>query len=122
MSNSDDSFALVGILDLKEAKRIQSILADRGVRLHLLRNPETCSSGSCAPSVEVHAAPADLAKIREFFVEERSRSLAGLDFDPALVGEVFDPSKDSARCPACGTVFSTQLTTCPDCGLGFGGG
>lgn len=113
---------VLGVIEIKEAKRIKAALEPLGVRLELVGNPETCDTGACAPKVEVHARPEDLEKIQEYFQGERSRDLAGLEFDPTLLGEVYDSEKESARCPACGEVFSTQLVECPGCGLCFGAG
>jgi hypothetical protein len=110
---------LLGVIDLSEAKRIRSILEDRGVQLRLHSNPDTCASGACRPTVEVFVAEIDVPKVRELFQQEQARSLEGLEVDLARTQEVFDPEKATARCPACGTEFSTQLKECPDCGLVF---
>lgn len=110
---------LIGVSDLIEAKRIKSILEDKGVLLRLYNNPQTCTTGSCKPTVEVYALKKDLEVISEFFQKQKDRSFEGLSFDPSLANEVFDPSLEKARCPACGTEFSTQCKECPDCGLVF---
>lgn len=112
---------LLGTAELNEAKRIRALLEERGIRLELVSHPDSCGSKSCKPTVEVFVNESDLPAVQEFFREEKQREMAGLDFDPALLGEVFDPEKETARCPACGTTFSTKLSECPDCGLGFGG-
>jgi uncharacterized OB-fold protein len=36
-----------------------------------------------------------------------------------MADEGFDPEKATAKCPACGTEFSTTSAECPDCGLVF---
>src|SRR4051794_38708381 len=112
---------LLGVIDLVEAKRIRDQLEEQGVELTIKNNPETCGSGGCKPRVEVYATEIDMPKVREYFQRERIQSLESLDVDPsfvlALESEVFDPEKESARCPACGTDFSTKLVECPECGL-----
>lgn len=113
---------VLGVMSISEAKRIQSAMEDRGVRLRLVSNPHTCTTGGCTPTVELHALSADLEAVKAFFLAERERNHGGLEFNPELLDEVFDPEKESARCPACGDVFSTSLAECPGCGLGFGGG
>ncbi|MCM2279429.1 MAG: hypothetical protein NDJ89_15245 [Oligoflexia bacterium] len=112
---------LLGILDYHEAKRIQARIGETdGVRLTLRGNPDSCGpGGKCKPTVEVWALAEDLPKIREFMAREREREYAGLDVNAELHGEVFDPEKETARCPACGTVFPTSSKECPDCGLVF---
>ena len=110
---------LLGVIDLAEAKRVRSILGERGVELFLRSNPETCASGACRPTVEIYVTEIDLPKVKEFFLEEKARSLAGLENDPSHENADFHPEKETARCPASGTEFSTKLSECPDCGLGF---
>lgn len=110
---------LLGVLEFKEAKRLRSLLAEQGISLLLVSNPQNCGGGSCSTSLEVFAMPEDLSKIQTFFESERSKLWEGLNIDPALLNEVFDSEKEIARCPACGFTFSTQFVECPDCGLGF---
>ena len=114
------SRTLLGTIDFNEAKRIRSVLEDRGVKVEIVNNPDTCSTGGCKPTVEVYIQESDRVAVQAFIEEEKAREMAGLEFDAALLGEVFDPEKESARCPACGTSFSTSLKECPDCGLVFG--
>ena len=60
------SLTLLGSLDFQEAKRIRSLLEDRGVKLELTVQPETCGKG-CKPVADVFVEEADLPKVREFF-------------------------------------------------------
>ena len=116
--NENDLIHL-GTSEYNEAKRLQALLAERWVALSLLRNPENCAKGSCKITVEVYTSQGDLEKVREFFHEQKNRAFEGLAVDEKLLEEVYDPEKGTARCPACGTEFSTQLQECPDCGLVF---
>jgi hypothetical protein len=116
---SVENQVLLGVIEYTEAKRIRGLLEDQGIELKFVNNPETCGTGDCKPSVEVYAAEIDMPRVREFLTHERERAFEGLDVDPALANEIYDPEKESARCPACGTEFSTKLTECPDCGLVF---
>ena len=109
---------LLGTKELKEAERLRSELAMRGVDIKLMHNSQTCSKG-CSINVEVWADPNDLSVIDEVLAAQRERLLAGLTFDAKLLEEVFDPEKEQAICPACGTSFATALHACPDCGLVF---
>ncbi len=110
---------LIGVIDFTEAKRMKSLLEERGVKLELRMNPDTCTTGGCKPTVEVFAPQAGMEEIAKFFQEERSRNFAGLQADHALTQEVFDTERETAKCPACGTEFSTRAAECPDCGLCF---
>lgn len=114
-----DGRILLGAAELKEAKRIQSLLEERGVHVELASDPQTCGTGSCKPTVNVYIQEADREKVQQFFTEEKAREMAGLEFDPEQVSSVYDSEKETAKCPACGTEFSTKLTECPDCGLVF---
>ncbi|MCM2321910.1 MAG: hypothetical protein NDJ90_01465 [Oligoflexia bacterium] len=118
---ANDQEVLLGVLEYNEAKRIQARIEESdGVRLLLKGNPDTCGpGGKCRPRVEVWALTDDLPKVRDFMARERDRDYAGLDVNPELHEEVYDPSKDTARCPACGTTFQTSARECPDCGLVF---
>lgn len=110
---------LLGVIEISEAKRIRAALAKQGVELLMVSNPGTCSSGSCGASVELRAAPADIAAFQSFMHTERERSLEGLNVDASRLDSVFDPSLAEATCPACGTCFATTSSECPDCGLIF---
>ena len=114
----DPEKILVGIMGLIDAKRLKEKLAEIGIQIELGHNKETCTKG-CQVTVEVWADPAHLAKIQEVVKEERSKLLDDLDFDPDQSNQVFDPTKETAICPACGTEFSTKLKECPECGLVF---
>src|SRR4051812_41002111 len=95
---------LLGIIDLVEAKRIRASLGEMGVKLEMISNPDTCSSGgSCKPTVELYASEPDLPKVAEFFRFEKERDQGGIEVNPELLGQVFDSEKASAVCPACGT-------------------
>ncbi len=110
---------LIGVVEFNEGKRIKAALSERKVDVRLITNPQTCSTKGCKITVEVHARQADVPVIAEFMKEERQRLFDGLDINPELHESVFDTEKDSAKCPACGTEFSTTLKECPDCGLVF---
>jgi rubrerythrin len=115
----DERETLLGIVELNEAKRLQAALAETGVAIRLQGNPQTCSTRGCRITVEVYADPQDLPRISEYLEQEKQKTYEGLDVDFEMHNEVFDTDKDQARCPACGTRFSTQSTECPDCGLVF---
>lgn len=114
----DSEYVQVGEAPVSEAKRLKAILEGRGVILQLASDPDNCNS--CSPKVALYVRPGDLEKFKALLSEEHARSLGDLTPDARLADAVFDSEKDEAVCPACGMVFSTKLTECPDCGLGFG--
>lgn len=115
----------LGSSEFNEAKRLQALLEERGVEISLISEPHSCgpkSKGGCKITVEVYAHEIDVPKIREFLQEQKAKALDGLDVDASLLEEVYDPEQATARCPACGTQFSTTSAECPDCGLVFAAG
>ncbi len=120
-SDAASETVLLGVIEIVEAKRLRNALADTGVQLELISNPETCKSGGgCVATVEVYARTQDVERFKTFLEAERARIMVGLGPNAIHSNEVFDDEKEKAVCPACGTEFSTKATECPDCGLGFG--
>jgi len=113
-SVSESDFALIATASVDEAIKLRDrIKEDLGIDLLLERNPE-CKGGGCAVKIDVYVDRENESSLKAYFEKKQNEALA----DPAA----YDPSKEHARCPACGTEFSTRLTECPDCGLGFGAG
>ena len=108
----------LGTMPLEEAKTLQRILASRQVDAQLDHNAHTCTRG-CTVTVEMLVPENSIPIVQDVMKEQYQKLTTGLKVDWNLLTEVFDPSKDSATCPACGTQFSTQASECPDCGLCF---
>ena len=79
-----------------------------------------CPGGSCSAKAELWVDPKEVEKIREVVQKEFAKTYAGLEIDMERLGQVYDPDKKTAVCPACGTEFATTSTSCPDCGLCIG--
>ena len=109
----------MGVYDLSEAKRFEKALAENGVEVEKRTNPQTCTRG-CKVTVELWVEEAKLDLVRAFLQQEMSRDLMGHKVDLGALGQVFDASRESAICQACGTTFSSDLNECPDCGLFYG--
>ncbi len=122
MSPKDDLIK-VGVCDYTEAKRLKAALEERGIVIELHADPANCRTG-CKPQIEVLAREQDIAGFREFVLEERARDLASIDGGETVAIDtedgIYDSEKETAKCPACGTEFSTLNKECPECGLGFG--
>lgn len=110
---------LLGTFSVMIANRYRDLLQAKGVELAVLHNAATCSTGSCGTSMELWAERKDLDAVLAVFQQEQARNFMGLEVNPDLLSQVYDPSQDNAVCPACGTSFSTSLAECPDCGLSF---
>src|SRR4051812_47655579 len=115
----DLQLVLVGVADPVEARRLRGHLEDLGIEVFLRTDPAECNTKNCSPKIELHVMSRDLEKVKAFLQTEHSKSIDGLEINPQWLQEVFDTSKDTAICPACGTSFSTTARECPDCGLGF---
>lgn len=115
MSNSLEE-CLIGVFDLNEAKTHQLKLKEKKIDLIFKTHPSTCTSG-CKVTVEVWCKPTDLNFIQEYFKEAYLKNLSGHSLDFKQLNEVFDSHQEKVICQACGESFSSQLTTCPSCGL-----
>lgn len=109
---------MLGILAVRDAERLRSRMEREGVTVVLAYNHSTCKTG-CSPSQEIWAHPDDVETIGAVMQKERMAVLQDLGADPELLEQVFDTSKATATCPACGTEFATTAAECPECGLGF---
>jgi hypothetical protein len=110
---------LLGVIPAMDADILTSQLSRAGVDVLTVFNHSTCKSG-CSPSKEIWVHPEDLLFIQRFMSDRHMQALKDLGADLEQISQVFDPSKPTAICPACGTTFTTDLTNCPDCDLVFG--
>ena len=102
---------LIGTASVEEAKRLRDQVHEAtGIPLILERNPD-CKSG-CAVKIDLYVEPDHETALKEYFAQQQAIHAD----DP----DAFNTANETAKCPACGTEFSTKLTECPDCGLGFG--
>ena len=108
----------IAVMGLNEAKQFQKDCSAKGIELVLNHDDASCTRG-CAVTVEVHAKETDLPVVQEIYSSNYMKLLEGHDVDPETLNAVFDPSAESATCPACGHTFSTTNSECPDCGLMF---
>jgi hypothetical protein len=110
------------VMPLHDAKDLQRALKDKGVEIILNHDKKTCSSGGCQTTVELLVEPteANLQIVGEYFKAHYSKILNGHEINWKAMESVYDPSQESAVCPACGESFSTKLTECPSCGLVLG--
>lgn len=108
----------IGILPLSQAERLISLAKQEGKTVEKFHNQQTCRSG-CSITVELWAREEDLEIIKKIWAKDQQKNYLGLEFNPEQLQQVFDTSKESAICPACGFEFATSLSECPDCGLCF---
>ncbi|MBN1114462.1 MAG: hypothetical protein JXA66_03910 [Oligoflexia bacterium] len=113
---------LLGIFEINEAKRLSELFSEKGIGSELRNNEETCKKG-CRVVVEVWVEEARAEEVVAVLKQEAVKVLnnEGLEPDPAILNEVYDPDQETAVCPACGAAFSTSRKECPECGLVFVG-
>ena len=109
----------LGTLGLNEAKDLRGKCEKQGIELVLNHNEASCTRG-CAVTVEVLINPQDIEVFSKIQGEEYAKMLEGMDVNLEQINSVYDENSAEATCPACGTIFSTSQTECPDCGLNFG--
>ena len=113
-----DNKTLLGVIPAMDADILTSQLAKVGIDILTIFNHSTCKTG-CSPSKEIWARPEDVTSIQHFMEDRHLRALKDLGADLDQIHQVFDPSKPTAICPACGVTFGTDLMQCPECELVF---
>lgn len=116
MDANQDNFFFISVMDLSEAKTHQIRLKDLGALVELRTNPSTCVSG-CKVTVEVWGRINDQIKLMDYFKNDYLKNLKGHLPNFEHLNEIYDTSLSHVTCQACGHQFSTDLKSCPDCGL-----
>jgi hypothetical protein len=116
MNSNQEEYFFIGVMDLNEAKTHQIKLNSLSLEVEFRTHPSTCTTG-CKVTVEVWGKIDQQNKIFSYFQEQHLKNLKGHVPDFNQIVQVFDPQKSSVICQACGHEFSTELKTCPDCGL-----
>lgn len=113
----DPTKQLIGKASVQAATALKGRLASDGIEVVLVHNAATCGRGCGGNEVEIWAHPADVPDIAGLLDGARRAELSSMGYDPQLADQIFDPSAESAVCPACGTQFKTSSIDCPECGL-----
>jgi hydrogenase maturation factor HypF (carbamoyltransferase family) len=109
----------LAVLPLSDAKQLQADVAKRGVEVVLNHNGQTCTRG-CTVTVEILGLEKDIPIVAEVYQNNFKKLTDGHNVNWDIANSVFDPTKETAICPACSTEFSTKLSECPECGLVLG--
>ena len=116
-----EELAVVKTGGLVELKSIQRLLEKGSIASKIAGDDPNCSTGRCGSSAfELLVRPSDLedtfAILKAEF--EQSTALAEHDFN-GPVEAVFDERLEQVSCPACGSRFMPDDSSCPECGLCF---
>ncbi|MEW6220312.1 MAG: hypothetical protein AB1634_12375 [Thermodesulfobacteriota bacterium] len=105
---------------LPDIRQLEELLARERIACLVQGDDASCGKGCCPTTFYLLVRREDARDALEIMNEEHRRT-TGLDSHEAGHGDaIFDPAAAEAVCPACGERFSTQTTTCPECGLCFG--
>ena len=115
----DDKMIKIAIMPMAQANRLKSLSREQQIEVETFHNASTCQSG-CNTTVEVWAFSEDVERISKLWQKDQEKSFSGLQYNPETINSVYDPEKETATCPACGTEFATSDKECPECGLCFG--
>ena len=104
---------------LYEVKRIEQYMKAENIGTLIVGDDDSCGKGCCGGGVElkvrVQDAPAAMAVIEADLDQTTASHEHG-----AFADYGFDQAEAEHICPACGTDFVGNGSTCPDCGLCFG--
>lgn len=106
----------LAVMPLTDAKTFQDDLLKDGIEIVLNHNEQTCTRG-CSVTVEVLGYEKDLESISKKYQDNYQQLTDGHDVNWEVANSVFDSNAAEATCPACGFLFSTAKSECPDCGL-----
>ncbi|HIJ77854.1 MAG: hypothetical protein OEY01_00925 [Desulfobulbaceae bacterium] len=98
------------LADLFKAEFIESLISG---------DESSCGKGCCAPKYYLNVRREDAAEAMAILQAEYRRTTALESHGADHLDGVYDQDAGEALCPACGAVFETTTSTCPDCGLCF---
>lgn len=109
----------IAILPLDDAKQmVEEIERELEIAAQLGYNEQTCRRG-CSVTAEVLVKSEELGQVAEYLQRKSYENTEG-QIAPEQLDSLYNPNEENAICPACGTLFKTSFTECPDCGLNFG--
>lgn len=109
---------LLGVIGARDAEILESQLSAQGIAVATIYNHSSCTSG-CSPSKEIWAHAEDVPAIQKHMIKERLAMLEDMGVSLEQINQVYDSNELQATCPACGEIFKTTHTECPECGLRF---
>jgi hypothetical protein len=101
-----------------QIKELQAYLLHQGIP-SLAFKEHGASCGCRGGELALQVRENDLAEVMTALAQEFRQSTGVMEHDTRFADAVYDTEAAEAVCPACGCLFSTRLTACPDCGLCF---
>jgi len=117
----DDDLVNIRKGPLLEMKKLQQVLAKEHIpALIASEKTSNCGKGCCGTELFLQIKREDGELAMEALAKEFKRTTALDHHDLSHIQSVYDQGTSQTVCQACGFRFSTNSTTCPDCGLCFG--
>jgi hypothetical protein len=115
-----DDIATVFKGSMADIKRIEQQLLAVNIGTLIVGDDGGCGKGCCSPEVELKIRREDGEAALKIIDSDFDNMTGAHEFSQEFTDNGFNPDVQEASCPACGFIFSTATTTCPDCGLCFG--
>lgn len=117
--SADDELANIRKGPLLDMKHLQGLLAKENIPSLVAGDKGSCGKGCCGGDMYLQIKMADGDDAMAVLAREFKRTTALDSHDLSNINAVFDTGAAKSICPACGFSFSTNSSTCPDCGLCF---
>lgn len=117
--SADDELVDVRKGPILQIKELQAVLERRNIPSIAYSEDDGCGKGRCGTNLLLRVRMDDIQDVIAVLEQEHIRSTALSGHDISQAGTVFNAAAEEAACPACGCIFSTRSSTCPDCGLCF---
>ena len=116
----NDEIVTVHKAALAEIKKLEKLCQDENIGVLVVSEDGGCNKGCCPSSYYLQVRKEDGMVALALIKKEFARTTGVNEQDLIHADNVFDGNVNQAICPACGFLFQTTTTTCPDCGLCFG--
>ena len=115
----DDELVDVRKGPILQIKELQAVLERKNIPSIAHSEDDGCGKGCCGTNLLLRVRMDDIKDVIAVLEQEHIRSTGLSGHDISQAGTVFNTAAEKAACPACGCIFSTRNSTCPDCGLCF---
>ena len=116
---ANDEIVTIFTAKVEEVKRIERLLKPENIGTLIVGDENSCGKGCCGGNLELRVRVQDARDAMEIIEKDLDRTTV-IHEHKAFADHGFNQEAGEHTCPACGTIFPTSNTTCPDCGLCFG--
>jgi len=105
---------------LADMKHLEKVLRAESIAALIAGDENSCGKGCCGSNFYLKVRLTEAQDAMAVLEAEFRRATGLAQHDLSHAGNIFNPQAGEAICPACGFIFPTTTTTCPDCGLCLG--